>query len=406
MVTPRTTTAMSLKTVEVAGLRPNPFRRLDEYPIDRAKVEALKESIQSTGFWGTIVARPQGPDYEIAFGHHRMVAIKELGLERVEIIVRDLTNEQMLQMMGRENLEEWGSSAWIELETVRSAIEAYGRGEIELPPVPKKTREDRIRHVSKPPLKHHPYTKATVAKFLGWTNRTTGGTVQPNFACEIAFRALDLIEKGLLEEKALKGLTRSQVDFLVSGQMQIHRAEMKTAKDYHEQAKREQEAAATAETDDERAIRLERAKEHEKSAASHEHDAKARAKGFAKTAQDAYQRGEGVRDVAQRARNEATPNVTKPEIHEVSEFVDRIKRRLFKFRIGKTLVGDIDFLRKKLKADLSRDDAASLCQECKAVIAFMEEICREFAPDNFTRPSHIHEAGETNGKRAIGFERP
>ena len=55
--------------------------------------------------------------------------------ESVEIIVRKLSNEDMLRMMAAENMEEWGTSAWVEMETVRATIAAYGKGLIELPKV-------------------------------------------------------------------------------------------------------------------------------------------------------------------------------------------------------------------------------------------------------------------------------
>jgi len=56
------------------------------------------------------------------------------------MIVRELSNEQMLQMMARENMEEWGTSAWVEVETLRATIQAYGKGLIELPKVPERSK--------------------------------------------------------------------------------------------------------------------------------------------------------------------------------------------------------------------------------------------------------------------------
>ena len=39
----------------------------------------------------------------------------------------------LLRMMIRENLEEWGSDAWVEMEAVKQTIAAYDAGAIELP---------------------------------------------------------------------------------------------------------------------------------------------------------------------------------------------------------------------------------------------------------------------------------
>jgi len=40
--------------ISVKDLRPNPFRRIEHYPINRGKVDALKNSIKETSFWDNI----------------------------------------------------------------------------------------------------------------------------------------------------------------------------------------------------------------------------------------------------------------------------------------------------------------------------------------------------------------
>ena len=91
--------------VSISQLRHNPFRELEDFPLDREKIDKLKESITATGFWGTIVARKKGSAYEIAFGHHRKASLEELQTEgiigrteKVDIIVRELTNEEIIQL--------------------------------------------------------------------------------------------------------------------------------------------------------------------------------------------------------------------------------------------------------------------------------------------------------------------
>lgn len=398
---------MSLTTVDVAKLKANPYRRLREYPIDRTKVDALKESIQSTGFWGTIVARQRGQDFEIAFGHHRMVAIQELGLDQVDIIVRDLTNEQMIQMMSRENLEEWGSSAWVEMETIRATIEAYGRGEIEMPRVPTKTNITLVReahpeyvqawHARVAPPEHNsqrtdtkwsladfkrPYTKLTVARFLGCINRDRDG-LGPSFGCRAAFRALDLIELGLLEERELKGLTRTQMDVLVSGLMKIHRAELKHAKRCEEDVEKVKKAMERAETEAQREKQEVLARQFEKAAVAHKQAAQTKPKVFVQEAKQAYEDGEGVRDVGQRAQSLITPPRPNPKVHSVDDFIDRITKQLNDFKTGKKLNKDLEFLRHELKNDVTRDNAESLCKSLKSLITWAQHLCQEFSPDKF-----------------------
>jgi hypothetical protein len=86
-------------------------------------------------------------------------------------------------------------------------IEAYGKGEIKLPEVPVKTNKEDIRHAG-PDQTSITYTATTVACFLGWTKKN-GNHIRPNFACETAFKALDLIDAGFLSTGDMKGLKRS-----------------------------------------------------------------------------------------------------------------------------------------------------------------------------------------------------
>lgn len=110
--------------IKVKNLLPNPFRNMDAYPIDREKIEQLRNSIRETTFWDNILARsvPEaGGKFEIAYGHHRLVAIKEeLGEDTVvDIPVRDLSDENMLKIMANENMEEWTSNWRVIVETVK-----------------------------------------------------------------------------------------------------------------------------------------------------------------------------------------------------------------------------------------------------------------------------------------------
>jgi hypothetical protein len=122
----------------------------------------------SSPFLGWSSGRIDGPDHD------------------VEINVKGLTNEQMIKMMANENMEEWGSSGWIELETVKSVVEAAGKGLIELPPMRTGGRKSKLTPAAG-------VSPVTVAEFLGWTRKTNKDGVRPNFACETAFYAMDAV---------------------------------------------------------------------------------------------------------------------------------------------------------------------------------------------------------------------
>ena len=82
---------------------------MKSYPISREKVEDLKIRIQKTSFWDNIVARPYPKKkrlYQIAYGHHRLIALRELKIKEVDIPIRNLDNSTMLIMMADENLNQ------------------------------------------------------------------------------------------------------------------------------------------------------------------------------------------------------------------------------------------------------------------------------------------------------------
>ncbi len=98
--------------------------------------------------WRILVARVQNGNAEIAYGHHRLVALREeYGPdETVDLIIRSLPDDAMLQIMARENMEEWGTSASAEHETIRAVVEAFADGKIELDPPDAQTQARYIRH--------------------------------------------------------------------------------------------------------------------------------------------------------------------------------------------------------------------------------------------------------------------
>ena len=112
------------KKIKVSDLKPNPFRNLEKYHINEDKVESLMTSIQETSFWDNILARPsKDGGYEIAYGHHRLFAIQNLGIKEVEIPVRDLDDATMIKIMANENLDEWKAMPSVIAESVRVAKE-------------------------------------------------------------------------------------------------------------------------------------------------------------------------------------------------------------------------------------------------------------------------------------------
>ena len=376
-----------MEKVSISQLKPNPFRELDDYPIDREKVDKLKESISETGFWGTIVARKKGNAYEIAFGHHRQVALVELQKEgvigkseKVDIIVRDLTNEQMIQLMARENLEEWGTNAYIEAQTVESTIRAYGAGEIELPEVAKDTPDSNVRYVSKSTLTG-PYTKSQLATFLGWTVATSHGTHQPNHACNVAFQMIDAFELGIVSRKELRSVKRDVAREIVSKATALHREQERIAEERRRLAK-EAERRSTEEEDTRKAKALQKAAEElERQAEVAKASATSIASNFAREAVKQTKSGNwsqrDVRESGDQAKRELR---TKREQQEKTarQYYDGLRHEVCKVLNEKS---DERFasLKKLLRMDcgLTQDDIDNLSEEVKA----LQSRCGAFAKE-------------------------
>ncbi len=195
-----------LKEVAVSKIKPNPFRKMDRYPIDRDRVKELKNSMNTTGWWSNIVGRESNGGIEIAYGHHRLVALKEAyGTKtKVDLLVTKLDDAMMLKIMAHENQEDWKTMASVEQETVRAVVEAYGKEIIDLPqPSPK---AGSVRHAPSfkigvlGPTRGLPYTRETVAKFIGWDKDKVGRILT----------ALELTENSCLDTEDFNKLTKKQ----------------------------------------------------------------------------------------------------------------------------------------------------------------------------------------------------
>lgn len=112
--------------IKVKDLRPNPFRDLNICPIDYDKVGRLKLSIKELDFWDNLLARPAKDEegkYELAYGYHRLEALRALEWEEIDIPVKNLTDENMIRIMGKENQEWYGKNTAVIIETIKVAKE-------------------------------------------------------------------------------------------------------------------------------------------------------------------------------------------------------------------------------------------------------------------------------------------
>jgi len=111
--------------VKIKDLEPNPFRDIENYPIDENKVRSLVNSINETGFWDNILARQKDDRIQLAYGHHRLLAIEMAKGEdfEIDIPIKELNDETMIRIMAEENHDYYSTDVRIVDETIKQVYE-------------------------------------------------------------------------------------------------------------------------------------------------------------------------------------------------------------------------------------------------------------------------------------------
>jgi ParB family chromosome partitioning protein len=76
--------------------------------FDTKLIDELAESIKGVGVLQAILVRPLGVGYEIVAGERRMLGAKKAGLKEIPATVRELNDEQVLEVQLIENLQREG----------------------------------------------------------------------------------------------------------------------------------------------------------------------------------------------------------------------------------------------------------------------------------------------------------
>lgn len=206
---------ITVQTFRIGDVRANPFRDIEHYPLQPAKIKALRASINNTDFWPTVVARLHSDGYpEIAFGHHRLAAAREEFGEdgRIPLNIKQLSDERMLKMMADENKLEYAADVGVLLETIRTVVFAYADDRVALDPPHPKTQAHHLRHAPSFTLDlatypGHPYTANTIAAFLMWDDSVVRD----------ALVVLEEVESGAFALSDLNGMTAHQAEQAVLG---------------------------------------------------------------------------------------------------------------------------------------------------------------------------------------------
>ncbi|MBO9131358.1 ParB/RepB/Spo0J family partition protein [Bacillus sp. 165] len=92
-----------VKEVKLSQLRPNPYQPRKYFQPDA--IQELKDSILEHGILQPIIVRKSIKGFEIVAGERRYRAAKEAKLETIPAVIRDFTEQQMMELALLENLQ-------------------------------------------------------------------------------------------------------------------------------------------------------------------------------------------------------------------------------------------------------------------------------------------------------------
>lgn len=98
-----TATEKDIQNIPIDEIRSNPFqpRRI----FDQEKLEELAESIKEHGLFQPIIVKKSIKGYELVAGERRTKAAKLAGFTEIPAIVRDFTDEEMMEVALLENIQ-------------------------------------------------------------------------------------------------------------------------------------------------------------------------------------------------------------------------------------------------------------------------------------------------------------
>jgi ParB family chromosome partitioning protein len=93
----------TVQEIKLKELRPNPYQPRKTF--QQEAIDELRDSIIEHGILQPIVVRKSIKGYEIVVGERRFRAAKEAKLETIPAVVRELTEQQMMELAVLENLQ-------------------------------------------------------------------------------------------------------------------------------------------------------------------------------------------------------------------------------------------------------------------------------------------------------------
>ena len=116
---------MSFREIELKRIRPNRLNPRLELNIEA--LNELAESIKQVGLVEPIIIRPVDDGYEVVVGERRYRASQQAGLEKLPTIVRDYSDDEVIELNLIENIHREDLSAIEKGNCCKHLIEKYSQ---------------------------------------------------------------------------------------------------------------------------------------------------------------------------------------------------------------------------------------------------------------------------------------
>ncbi len=89
--------------LDIDLIQPNPDQPRSKF--DERRVEELTASIRANGVLQPILVRPHGSGYQLVAGERRLMAAQRAGLLRIPAVIREIHDDQLLELALVENIQ-------------------------------------------------------------------------------------------------------------------------------------------------------------------------------------------------------------------------------------------------------------------------------------------------------------
>jgi ParB family transcriptional regulator, chromosome partitioning protein len=124
--------------ISITDIHPNPAQPRRHFSED--SLEELAQSLKRHGLIQPILVRPHGQGYQIVAGERRWRAAQRAQLHQVKAIIRDLSDEETLEIALIENIQRQDLNPIEEAEAYRKLCNDFGHSQSELAAIVEKSR--------------------------------------------------------------------------------------------------------------------------------------------------------------------------------------------------------------------------------------------------------------------------